>query len=456
VLDEPTNYLDLAALEWLEAYLQALPQTLLVVSHDRRFLDRVANRIWELDHGRLELYRGNYSHYVRQREERRERQQRVYEEQQEEIARTEEFVRRYKAGQRSREAAGREKRLARVERVAAPEVERRMRLRLQADLRSGDKVLISEHGVVVGYRSRPESGGDGSPHVLFRSGPLLVQRGQCVALLGPNGSGKTTFLRTLLGQTELLGGDLRLGASVKIGYLPQTQHDLDPERTVIQQVMAAGRYESEAARAYLARYLFRGDDVDKPIGALSGGEQSRLALALLAITGANLLILDEPTTHLDVASQEVLQQVLADYEGTILLVSHDRFLIDALATHVWVLRAGQLYQYEGNYADYVEAEAARLAEEQLAPASDAAPQHRVQGPPDSSQRKLRLELESLEREIEALEREVDEAEHVISQASAAMDVERVRTLSEGYEALQAMLSQRLADWERLSEALGEH
>jgi ATP-binding cassette, subfamily F, member 3 len=454
VLDEPTNYLDLAALEWLEGYLQGLPQTLLVVSHDRRFLDRVVNRIWELDRGSLETYRGNYSHYMRQRQERRERQRREYEEQQEEIAKTEEFIRRYKAGQRSREAAGREKRLARVERIHAPESQRHMRLRLNTDLRSGDKVLISEQGVVIGYRSRPNGNADdGEPHVLFRSGSLLVERGHCVALLGPNGSGKTTLLRTLLGETELLGGDLRLGASVKIGYLSQTQQELNPDITVMQQIMAAGHFEMEPARALLARYLFAGDDIDKRIGDLSGGEQSRVALALLSITGANLLILDEPTTHLDIAAQEVLQEVLSDFEGTILLVSHDRFLMDALATHVWVLKDGHLCQYEGNYSAYLAAEAERAAREQAASVQVAdGGQKRQERPGGSEERKRRAEVEALEREIETLEREIGETEHLLMQASTAQDAERVRDLNVAYQDLQRALSEHLARWEAVASA----
>ncbi|NLT74706.1 MAG: ABC-F family ATP-binding cassette domain-containing protein, partial [Chloroflexi bacterium] len=250
---------------------------------------------------------------------------------------------------------------------------------------------------------------------------------------------------------ELLGGDLRLGASVKIGYLSQTQHELDPEFTVLQRVMDAGHFDHGAARALLARYLFTGDDVDKRIGNLSGGEQSRLALALLSITGANLLILDEPTTHLDVASQEILQDVLTDYEGTILLVSHDRFLMDALATHVWALRLGFLRQYEGNYSAYVQAEADRLASQETDSETGQNTQRRPERAPDPQVRKRLQELEGLEREIDNLEREIDEAERRIAQASDDRDVDRVRVLSEEYGDLQSRLTQRLARWEEISE-----
>lgn len=455
VLDEPTNYLDLSALEWIESYLQAWPQSLLVVSHDRRFLDRVATRVWDLHHGRLDIYRGNYSHYAAQRQALLERAAKEYEAQQEQIQQTEEFIRRYKAGQRSREAAGREKRLDRLERMTAPESQRHMRLRLDTTLRSGDQVLISETGVAIGYRTRPDapdSEDNDAPHLLFRSGPLLVLRGQCVALIGPNGSGKTTLLRTLLGQVEPLGGDLRLGASVKIGYLSQTQHELEPDKTVMEQVMQAGRLEIQAARSHLARYLFTGDDVDKRIGYLSGGEMSRLALALLAIRGANLLVLDEPTTHLDIASQEILQNVLQEFQGTILMVSHDRYLIDALATHIWEIGDGGLGQFEGNYSAYIEHQARLELQAQAVEAKQTRQTDQVRSVASSrsAERRRQADLDACELAIEELELQLESIEHQISQASAAQEAERVRSLGLEHQALQHTLGDLLQRWERLA------
>lgn len=454
VLDEPTNYLDLKALEWLEGYLGSWTGSLLVVSHDRYFLDKVVSRIWELDHGQLQEYRGNYSAYLLQRTARRERQLREYQEQQAFIERTEEYVRRNKAGQLSKQARGRETRLERLERVERPATDVRMNLRLSTRLRSGDKVLMSE-GIAVGYVDDENSG----ESRLFHSGEILVQRGWRVALLGPNGAGKTTLLRTIMGELQPLEGSIRLGASVKIGYLPQSQAWLDGSESVLENILNDTGLLLEGARALLGRFLFSDEDMDKPLSALSGGERSRLALARLTLQGANLLILDEPTTHLDLAGQEVLQQVLLGFSGTILFVSHDRYLVNALATHIWRIEQGSMRQYEGNYTAYLQ----QLAEEQStneAPATAPAvkdtwvEQKRRERQGERLQRERRERVLFLEGEIDRLEREIELINLALGQASQAQDFGRVQSLSGQYARLQDELAACLHSWEQAAGSEG--
>lgn len=459
VLDEPTNYLDLDALEWLEGYLADWPEALLVVSHDRRFLDRVVSRVWEMNYSELARYRGNYTHYVQQRKERLERKRREYEQQQEHIAKTEAFIRRYKAGQRSREAKGRAKRLSRVERLEPPKNERRMSLELSTDLRSGDEVLISDEGLTVGYRERPDAPADkvGEAHPLFDSDEILVQRRQCIAMIGPNGSGKTTFLRTILGDVPPLEGSLRIGASVQIGYLPQDQAWLDGDDTVLERVLSQSGYTVGEARDFLGRFLFSGDDVYKQTGDLSGGERSRLSLALLAIAGANFLILDEPTTHLDVVSQEVLQEVLADFGGTTLMVSHDRYLIDALATHLWVIEDGQLKQYRGGYSDYRDRlsgngdrQARESDKDDADDNSDWERRRRKQRARQLAERRREQAIAELEERIVEHEQILERLRREMAYASEQQDAERIEVLGQKYRATEIALNEDLDEWEELA------
>jgi len=471
VLDEPTNYLDLAAMEWLETYLRDWPQSLLVVSHDRYFLDQVVNRIWEMNThegaqgGALIAYRGNYTHYLEQRADRELRQQREYEQQQQVIAKTEEFIRRYKAGQRSKEAAGRETRLARVERLSAPTQTQRMHLQLGTRLRSGDKVLMSE-GVTIGYETRPERP-DGSAaelerFALFQSGEFLIERGQRIALLGPNGCGKTTFIRTILSELAPLEGRIRIGASVQLGYLPQKQDWLDADKSVLDHILDTSALEVAQARDLLARFLFTGDDVFKLVGTLSGGERSRLALAILTLRGANFLLLDEPTTHLDVEAQEVLQRVLDDFPGTILYVTHDRYLMNALSTHVWVISDSRLHQYEGNYADYLKAldtarsgAAAQAAARPQDTPTDAArrrDKRRGETPEEKHERTqaraLAQRVEALEAEIAAYEEQLTLLTGLLDLASTNQDTQQVHSLGIEYQQTQTALEDCLDEWER--------
>ncbi|MCD6554731.1 MAG: ABC-F family ATP-binding cassette domain-containing protein [Anaerolineae bacterium] len=448
LLDEPTNHLDLAALEWLEDYLRQWPGSLVVVAHDRRFLDKVVGRIWDLGFGRLEKYVGNYSRYTELRAERMARRQAEYEAQQAHIAKTEAFIQRYRAGQRSKEARGRQKRLARLERIERPREAQTIRLRLETDLRSGDLVLITK-GLAVGYDPQ---------HPLFTCPDLILRQGQRAALIGPNGSGKTTFLRTVLGQVAPLAGEVRLGASLKIGYLAQTHETLNLEHTVLDEILEVKNLPVEKARTFLGRFLFHGDEVFKRIGDLSGGERSRVALAKLTLREPNFLLLDEPTTHLDLPSQEVLQDVLVNFHGTILLVSHDRYLIDALATQVWVLEHGRLRVYQGDYGAYL---AQREAEDQQAAerAAKKQAQAQTQKRPESQERARRREAQQraqrmaqLEEEIAALEARLDELSRELTIASSARALDKVRALGVEYEQVEAELNQRLAEWAEVHAA----
>ena len=485
LLDEPTNHLDLEALEWLEGTLLKWHGSMVVVAHDRYFLDKAATRIWDLALGRLEAYRGNYSHYASQRTERMGRRRKEWAAQQEHIAKTEDFIRRYMAGQRSKEAKGRLKRLERFKRddaIERPREVKRIKLGITTDVRSGNIVLRTKD-LVVGYgeqgargdndgeelHSEPTFGSttpshqiepshrEGATHVLFRSPDLEVLRGQRVALIGPNGSGKTTFLKTILGEVESLAGRVRIGASVELGYLAQMHANLDPEKSVLDTLLDEENLPIGQARSFLGRFLFGGDDVFKKVGDLSGGERSRVALACLTLREANFLLLDEPTNHLDLASQEILEEVLKEFPGTILLVSHDRYLVDALATHVWMLRDGQLHAYEGGYAAYLKArerEKTAEAEESVAPdaprAQDWRERARAERRARRAQEKQAEQAAALERQIEELETHLAALEGELTAASQAMAVTKVQELGLAYQRAEAQLQHLLDTWAELA------
>jgi ATP-binding cassette subfamily F protein 3 len=313
------------------------------VAHDRYFLDKIVSRTIEMAFGRIEEYPGNYTTYLHLREERMERRMREYTAQQAQIAHTEEFIRRYKAGQRSREARGRQKLLDRLDRVERPQDFPEMHFEFSPIVDSG-LVVISTQKLVAGYISAAKERTE-----LVRVADLELLRGDRVGLLGPNGSGKTTLLRTIIGELPPVVGQVHPGHNVRIGYYSQSHAGLNAERSILEEIRQVSTLSEEGARTFLGRFLFSGDDVFKPIGALSGGERSRIALAKLTLQGSNLLILDEPTNHLDLQSRQFLEEVLGEFEGTLLFVSHDRYFIDSLATKVWVIEDGVLIPYMGNY-----------------------------------------------------------------------------------------------------------
>ena len=490
ILDEPTNHLDVEAIEWLENRLKGWEGAVLLVSHDRYFLDRVVDTIWEMNQQGIEVYRGNYSAYVQQRQERWERRQQEFTAFRERMEKELDYIRRNIAGQRTQMAKGKLKRITRelkafaagglnavngmqwsrvtqtfdisgddwgVEEAAAriaslpppPGRPPQLNLSLDTKQRSG-KIVLRASDLCVGHPGTP----------LFEADDIELHRLECAALIGPNGSGKTTFLRTILGDLEPLAGRVELGASLQIGYFSQTHSALNPDKAVIDELLDRDNVGLGAARSYLARFLFRGDDVFKPVAALSGGERSRLALALLALEDANFLLLDEPTNHLDIPAQEALQTVLEQFEGTILLVSHDRYLVDRLATQIWVLREGHLDVFAGGYQAFVahrrgvneRAERAHESEPQRESA-----QQQEEKVPSALAPLSKNELHRLRQAVSELEDQIGEAEYTLEQltsalqdASAAEDVDRIHSLSIEYAATEERLTELMGRWEELA------
>ncbi|MEN8098320.1 MAG: ribosomal protection-like ABC-F family protein [Chloroflexota bacterium] len=443
ILDEPTNHLDLLGIEWLESELMRWPGAVILVSHDRYFLDRVVNTIWDLDNGRLKAYRGNYTSYVTQREEDRLRQERVFQRQQKKIQKEEDFIRRNIAGQRTKEAQGRLKRLERFKRdemIAAPSSSRMVHARLSSARRSGDLILDSKD-LVIGYdKNQP----------LLAVDDMDFRRLERAAIIGPNGTGKTSFLRTIMRQIEPLSGNLRLGASLDIGYYSQNREELDlsTDRTVLDEYLHSHYMPESQARNILGAFLFSGDQVYSRISQLSGGERSRLSIAILLHKQPNLLILDEPTNHLDIPTQEVLERQLADFDGTVILVSHDRYLIDRLATQIWSVNHKRLQVFRGNYQELVESnklsdDASHVSVRQSRRQSRK-PQIK---PKDDRGDQLRL----MENQVMSLEGRIAEIDNDISLATAAQDWNRVQQLTLERRKFVSDLEMTLDEWANMSE-----
>jgi len=439
ILDEPTNHLDLAGIEWLEGYLGSWRDSLIVVAHDRAFLDATVNRVWEFASGRLDTYRGNYSAYALQREERRAREVVEYRRQQQAIARTEDFIARNMAGQLTRQAQGRQKRLDRVERLEKVRDYQPMAFSLGQVARSGD-LVIGLYDLQVGYeRQWP----------LIRIDEIELRRGQRVALLGPNGSGKTTLLRTITGQLRPLAGRVRTGANVRAGYLAQGYADLRPELSALDTILDTRDMSLGEARNLLGRYRFSGDDVFKPVGDLSGGEQARIALAILALQGANLLILDEPTNHLDIPSQEVLQDVLSSFPGTLLIVTHDRYLINSMEAHVWALEDRTLHPFAAGYQEYRDWLALRRenARQRAAPdRSNRVPERDARRAAEREAERIARRQAELEAAIHALEARLARLESQLATASQEQAVQSVTRLGAEYSEVEQKLNTLLAAW----------
>ena len=436
ILDEPTNYLDFDGLSWLEGFLRRTSHAFVVVSHDRYFLDQVATEIWDINHGRLTAYKGNYSKYRHLKAERERRQQTKYVRQQQFIRKQEDFIERYRAGQRSREALGREKRLNRMERIEAVQNDKAITLGTASASRTG-RVVLTTQGLEVGFH-------DGRrPVKLLDIEDLALERHSRTAIIGPNGIGKTMFLQTILGYEPPLGGSAALGHNVKIGFQRQGTYDLPEHRSVLDAIIDVKNLSPEDARTYLGRFLFGGDDVYKSVSILSGGERTRLALARLLLQEPNFLVLDEPTTHLDISSREALEQVLLLYEGALLFVSHDRALISLLATRLLIVEDGRMGLFSGTFEEWAKTRDESAVRVVVRPKKKG----RSKGSPASRTEPAMPQPRPIDYEgiIADLEGRLARIESRLQGATQRQDVEAIAKLGKEYNMVQIELE---TTWER--------
>lgn len=455
ILDEPTNHLDIVMTQWLEAYLREFKGGLLVVSHDRAFLDNVAVRILEMEGGRLQSFKGNYSRYLEQKAIQTATLEAAYAAQQDYIARTEAYIRRFKAGIKSKMARGRQSQLNRLERLDAPVRHEEFELRLPAATECADRVLIMED-LTIGYGDK----------VLAQSINITLRRGEKAALLGANGTGKTTLLKTILGEVQPLKGKAKIGNRVQIGYFSQSYERLEPKQTLLENFVMEYGFTEERTRSLLGGMLFHGDDVFKEIGTLSGGQKARLVLLKLVLDGANCLVLDEPTNHLDIMAREAVEAALTAFDGTVLVVSHDRYFINEVADRIWEIENAELKDYKGNYDFYLEEKArtAAVKAEAAAVQTDvekkAVVQPQVQtktadrkprySPEEAAKLLPRVELSIREQEamMKLLEAQMaDPANHEDPAHSAAMAAE--------HDAYEQKIAELMEKWELLMEAAEE-
>jgi ATP-binding cassette subfamily F protein 3 len=427
LLDEPTNHLDLETTRWLEDYLKNTDKTVLLISHDRSFLANVVDHVLHLEGGSAVAYSGGYESFVVQREERRLSQQRAYDKQRKVIADEEDYIRRNIAGQNTKQAKGRRKRLNRTPRLSGPTAEdgSALGLRLDVSARGGDQVAIAR-GVTLGVEGR----------TLISDFTAVIQRGDVIGFVGPNGSGKSTFLRALMGEREVSSGELRIGGSVEASYYRQDMAQVPLDRTLYDVISdLRPQWERRMVQGHLARFGFSGDESQRRADTLSGGERARVALAMMVLGRANFLLLDEPTNHLDIESVEALEDALAQYEGTILLVSHDRAMLEALTSRVWILHERHVTDFPGSFTEWEE----QSREREHAAAVTAAEQEslrRVKEHKTTKRRETqgvesRVALREVRKRVEDSEKEVAALEKKVVELTALLEDPELYTTREG-------------------------
>ena len=448
LLDEPTNHLDIPSVEWLEDFLRAYHGAYLVISHDRYFLDRVTSRTFELEHSRLTIYKGNYSAHLALKAENRLAAQRRYDNTQREITRLEGVVAQQRQWNREKNIRTAESKLKVIERLKStlerPEDDPdSIRFQFHISQRGGDDVL-SVKDLALSFEGR----------TVFHNANLNLRRGERVFLIGANGCGKTSLFKTLLGVYRPDAGSVRFGTGIDVGYYDQLQQGLDPKKTVLDEIWDAyPEMTLTEVRNALAVFLFRGQDVEKPVSALSGGERARVLLLRLMLSKVNFLLLDEPTNHLDIASSEALEEALRHYEGTLLIVSHDRYLINKIADRLYVLTEDGTQEYLGNYDTYLEKRRDLPAAQQAEKPEPRVNEYKKKKERESELRRMRTALRRLEEEIAENESEQAQTQARLQDPEVSGDYQAALDLSQQLEALRAACEERYARWEALSEEL---
>ena len=455
-LDEPTNHLDMEMLEWLEGYLSSYRGGILIVSHDRYFMDRIVTGVVELDHHKATTYRGNYSRYVAQREERLKADTIAYEKQQEYIKKTEEYIDKYRAGIKSKMARGRQSQLNRLERLEAPETSHSLDFKFPPAAMSADKVLVLDH-VSIGYKKDDPIIDDVS---------VVVRRGESVALIGPNGAGKSTMVKAIVGELFPTEGHIDIGNRVQVGYFSQEHEELHDRWQVVDEIINHYNFTEEKARNVLGSFLFKGDDVFKLVGDLSGGERARLALLKLFLQGDNFLILDEPTNHLDVPTREIVERALQQFGGTCFIISHDRYFLDQVSTRTLVLENKGLTEYLGNYSYYKEKlkeqqDIAALTEvvEEVAKEDVKSEAKTISTSPSDEPKKktntymVEKQLAEVEEEIARLEATMKMYEVQLANPVVQQDLAEIENISKQLSDTESNLQKLYEKWEHFSELL---